>query len=165
MAGALLFIVRLRGPVTDHKPRLFASDAEVRHVGEGLLSRTLTRPEWTHEAHLAACLYLLTERPEIVPERDLPDIIRGFNESVGGVNDDKQGYHETITQAYIRGVRAFLTRTDPGQSLSDKVNALLASPEGGRDWPLLFYSRERLFSVAARLGQVEPDLLPLPRID
>ncbi len=38
------------------EPRLFSDDARVRHVGEGLIGRTLSRPEWTHEAHLAACL-------------------------------------------------------------------------------------------------------------
>jgi hypothetical protein len=33
---------------------------------------------------------------------------------------------------------------------------------GRRDWPLGFYSRELLFSVAARRGFVEPDRAPLP---
>jgi hypothetical protein len=42
--------------MTDHEIRFFADDAAVRHVGEGLLARTLPRAEWTHEAHLAACL-------------------------------------------------------------------------------------------------------------
>lgn len=144
------------------EPRLFSDDAAVRHLGEGLIGRTLSRPEWTHEAHLAACLYILAERPEIVPERDLPAIIRGFNESVGGVNDEIQGYHETITQCFIRGARLFLSRTDPALPLVDKVNALLLAPEGRRDWPLEFFSKERLFSVPARLRWVEPDLRSLP---
>ena len=39
-----------------HEPRLFPDDAAVRRVGEGLIARTLPRPEWTHEAHLAASL-------------------------------------------------------------------------------------------------------------
>ncbi len=143
----------------DHEPRLFRDDAAVRRIGEGLIARTLTRPEWTHEAHLAACLYILTERPDIVPERDLPDIIRRFNESVGGVNDDTQGYHETITQVYIRAVRRFLARTDAALPLVEKVNALLKAEEGRRDWPLRFYSPGRLFSKEARLGWVEPDLV------
>jgi hypothetical protein len=142
----------------DHEPRLFSNDAAVRHVGEGLIARTLTRPEWTHEAHLAACLYIVAERPDIATERDLPGIIRRFNESVGGVNSDSEGYHETITQTYIRAVRAFLARTDAALPLAAKVNALLLAPEGGRDWPLRFYSPERLFSKEARLGFVEPDL-------
>lgn len=146
----------------DYKPRLFASDEAVRHIGEGLLARSLARPEWTHEAHLAACLWLLVERPDILPERDLPAIIRRFNESVGGVNDETQGYHETITQCFVRAVRLFLARMPTESPLVEKVNSLLRAPEGRRDWPLRFYSRERLFSVDARLGWREPDLAPLP---
>lgn len=143
--------------MTDYPIRPFADDAAVRRIGEGLLSCTLPRAEWTHEAHLAACLWLVVERPDIAPERDLPAIIRAYNVSVGGVNDDTQGYHETLTQLYIRGVRAFAA-TRPDGSLSERVNALLASDMAPRDWPLRFYSRERLFSVAARRGWVGPDL-------
>ena len=135
----------------------------MRHVGEGLLARTLPRGEWTHEAHLAACAWLLIERPGIVPERDLPAIISRYNESVGGVNDATQGYHETITQVAIRGVRGALARSEGG-GLANRVNALLEAPEGRRDWVLRFYSRARLFSVPARLGWVEPDLEALPDV-
>lgn len=144
----------------DYPIRLFADAAEVRRIGSGLLDRTLPRADWTHEAHLAACLWLLTERPDILPERDLPAIIRCYNESVGGVNDDTQGYHETLTQLYIRGVREFLSKADTA-GLLEQVNALLASKTGAHDWPLRFYSREVLFSVAARRAWVEPDLTPL----
>jgi hypothetical protein len=150
--------------MAEHEPRLFADDEAVRGVGNGLLACVLSRPEWTHEAHLAACLYLVCERPDLEVERDLPGIIRRFNESVGGVNDETQGYHETITQAYIRGVRAFLATAPARLSLAENVNALLRSDVGRREWPLLFYSRERLFSVQARLGFVEPDLQPLPGV-
>ena len=150
--------------MSDHEPRLFADDAAIRRLGEGLLACTLARPEWTHEAHIASCCWLLVERPDILPERDLPDIIRRFNESVGGVNSDSEGYHETITQTFIRGVRGFLTRTEENLPLTEKVNALLRAPEGHRDWPLRFYSRELLFSKMARLGFVQPDLEPLPTV-
>jgi hypothetical protein len=145
-----------------HEPRLFADDAAVRHIGEGLIGRTLARAEWTHEAHLAACAWIVLERPDIVPERDLPALIRRFNESVGGVNSDSEGYHETITQCFVRAVRLYLARTDPARPLVAKVNGLLRSEEGRRDWPLCFYTAETLFSVEARLGWVEPDLAPLP---
>jgi hypothetical protein len=141
----------------EHEPRLFPDDSAVRRIGEGLLARTLPRPEWTHEAHLAACVWIVLERPDIVPERDLPAIIRNYNESVGGVNSDREGYHETITQVSIRAVRAALARSE-GQRLAERVNVLLLAPEGRRDWPLRFYSPELLFSKEARLGWVEPDL-------
>ncbi|MEI9926649.1 MAG: hypothetical protein WDN44_01685 [Sphingomonas sp.] len=147
--------------MTDHQPRLFASDAAVRRIGEGLLARTLPRADWTHEAHLAACLYLLAERPDVDVDAEIATIIARYNESVGGVNDDSQGYHDTITRAYVAGVRLFLADAG-GKGLAEWVNALLLSPMGCRDWPLGFYSPALLFSVAARRAFVPPDLRPLP---
>jgi hypothetical protein len=148
--------------MTEYRPRLFRSDAEIEHLGEGLLARTLKREEWTHEAHLAATTYLLLRRPDIDLDEELPGLIRRFNESVGGVNDDTQGYHETITRAFLAGVRLFLAEADPKEPLHELVNELLLSPMGRRDWPLRFFSPGRLFSVEARRRFVEPDLRALP---
>ena len=148
--------------MTEYRPRLFHSDAEIEHIGEGLVARTLPRPEWTHEAHLAATTYLLTRRPDIDVDRELPGIIRAYNESVGGVNDDTQGYHETITRVFLHGVRLFLAEADEHEPLHELVNELLLSPMGRREWPLRFYSAERLFSVEARRHFVPPDLAALP---
>lgn len=149
--------------MTLNEPRLFADAAAVRRIGEGLLARTLPRDAWTHEAHLAACLWLVRERPDIELTRELPGIIAGYNVAVGGVNDDTQGYHETITQLYVAGVRVFAAR-HAALGLAEAVNALLAAPEGRRDWPLGFYSRDRLFSAEARRNFVTPDLAPLPTV-
>jgi hypothetical protein len=148
--------------MTDFKPRFFASDTEIEHLGEGLLACSLERAEWTHEAHLGATTYLLLRHPEMDLDRDLPGLIRRFNESVGGVNSDTEGYHETITRAFLRGVRLFLEEADARAPLHELVNELLLSPMGGRDWPLLFYSRELLFSVDARRNFIDPDLQALP---
>ena len=148
---------------TEFSARLFAGDEDIRAIGTGLLARTLPREAWTHEAHLGACLWLLSERPDIDVDAEIADIIRGFNESVGGVNDDHNGYHDSITRAYVAGVRLFLSETT-ATGLAERVNAMLLSDVGRRDWPLRFYSRELLFSVPARRGFVEPDLAPLPQV-
>jgi len=148
--------------MTEFHPRLFPNDAEIAHLGEGLLACTLARPEWTHEAHLAATTYLLLKRPDVDFDAELPGIIRRFNESVGGVNSDTEGYHETITRVFLHGVRLFLEEADRAAPIHELVNELLLSPMGKRDWPLRFYSRDRLFSVDARRHFVEPDLRTLP---
>ena len=148
--------------MTDYKPRLFETDAEIEHVGEGLIARTLPRPEWTHEAHLATTTYLLTRRPDIDVDKQLPGFIRGYTESVGGVNSDSEGYHETITRVFLHGVRLFLAEADPKEPLHELVNELLLSPMGRRDWPLRFYSPARLFSVEARREFIRPDIAALP---
>ncbi|HEV2594031.1 MAG TPA: hypothetical protein VGU01_02380 [Sphingomicrobium sp.] len=148
--------------MTENLPRLFASDAEVQRVGEGLLSRMLPRVEWTHEAHLAATTYLLLRHPEIDLDEQLPTLIRRYNESVGGVNSDTEGYHETITRVFLAGVRLFLSEANMSEPLHELVNVLLLSPMGRRDWPLRFYTPARLFSVEARRIFVEPDSAALP---
>ena len=148
--------------MTDFRPRLFASDEAVTRVAEGFLARTLPREEWTHEAHLATTAYLLLRRSDIDVDAQLPALIRGYNESVGGVNDDTQGYHETITRVFLHGVRLFLAEADASEPLHEIVNELLLSPMGRRDWALRFYSPERLFSVEARRTFIPPDLAALP---
>lgn len=148
--------------MTDYRPRLFASDAAVARVGEGLLARNLAREEWTHEAHLAATTYLLLRHSEIGLDEELPGLIRRYNESVGGVNSDTEGYHDTITRVFLRGVRLFLSEADLNEPLHELVNELLLSPMGRRDWPLRFYTRDRLLSVEARRNFVRPDLASLP---
>ena len=144
--------------MTDHPPRLFSDNAAIRRIGTKLLDRSLPREEWTHEAHLAATLWIVRDRSDIDPHTKMRAIISTYNNAVGGVNDDTQGYHETITQCFVVAIVDHLAERGSGQALVDDVNALLLSARGQRDWPLRFYSSERLFSVAARRGFVSPDL-------
>ena len=144
--------------------RLFTDDASIVAIGEGLLSATLPRDAWTHEAHLAACSWLLRDRLDIDIERAMPEIISAYNLASGCANDDTQGYHETITQIYIAAVRAHLAEVGSHLPLHQLVNSLLLSTRGGRDYPLRFYSKELLFSVQARRIFVPPDRGSLDRM-
>ena len=148
--------------MTEYRPRFFTSDAEIEHLGERFLACALPKEGWTHEAHLATTTWLLLNRPDIDVDKDLPGLIRRYNESVGGVNSDSEGYHETITRAFLAGVRLFLGEADSREPLHELVNELLLSPMGRRDWPLRFYSRDRLLSVEARRAFIPPDLAALP---
>ena len=88
--------------------------------------------------------------PRLISTSELPDLIRRYNESVGGVNSDTEGYHDTITRVFLHGVRLFLAEAGSSEPLHELVNALLLSPMGRRDWPLRFYSPGLLFSTEAR---------------
>lgn len=139
----------------------FTSDDEVSAIGRGLIDRTLPKAEWTHAAHFAAALWILTYRAEMDAAREMPAIIRAYNQATGVANTDTSGYHETITQASLRAARAFLAprRRSP---LFMTCNALLASRLGEPDWLLDYWSRERLFSIEARRAWLDPDLQALP---
>jgi hypothetical protein len=139
----------------------FTSDEEITTIGCGLLDRTLPKTAWTHAAHFAATLWLLRCRPDVEISREMPGIIRRYNEAMGGANTDTSGYHETITQASIRAARAFLGEA-PTQPLFVTCNALMQSRLGAPEWLLEYWTRSRLFSVEARREWLEPDIKRLP---
>src|SRR5882724_5554661 len=134
----------------------FNSDDEIAAIGVGLLDLSLPKPRWTHAAHFAAALWLISCRKDLDASRDMPGFIRAYNEATGVANTDTDGYHETMTQASLRAARSFL-RQDPGRSLFATCNALMASPLGRSDWLLAYWTRRRLFSVDPRRRGVEPD--------
>jgi len=138
----------------------FSSDSEIDRIGRGLLDRSLPKSEWTHSGHFAAAIWVLT-RPNIDAARDMPGLIRAYNEATGVHNTDTTGYHETITQVSLRAARAWLNGR-PGVPLYEALNALLAAEYGRSDWLLGYWSKPVLFSVAARRAWVDPDLRALP---
>jgi hypothetical protein len=138
----------------------FSSDAEIEYIGRGLVDRSLPKAEWTHVAHFAAALWLLRQ-PNMDADRDMPRLIRAYNETTGVSNTDTSGYHHTITLGSLRAARAWLVRRH-GVALHDALRELLESEFGRADWLLTYWSKSVLFSSAARNAWVEPDLQPLP---
>ncbi len=139
----------------------FSADEEMSAIGSRFLDRTLPKAEWTHAAHFATTLWLLSCRKDLSLAREMPHLIRAYNESIGGRNSDTEGYHETITQASIRAARDFLA-SHPNGPLFVTCNALMGSRLGEPDWLMQYWSRPLLFSVEARKSWVEPDIKPLP---
>ena len=136
---------------------MFVADEDLARIARGIADLTLPKVEWTHAAHFAAALWML--RAGTI--EDLPETIRRYNTATGTANTDTTGYHETITQASIRGAAAMFD-AHAGEPLWAVANALMASPLGRSDWLMAYWRRERLFSVEARKVWVEPDRLPLP---
>jgi hypothetical protein len=124
-------------------------------------SCTLAKTEWTHQAHLVVGLWHVHRYGAEEALTRLRGGIKRLNESLGGVNTTTNGYHETITVAYVTLLAQYLEYGPPDLTLADRVVQLLESPLADRNALFTFYSRERLMSVPARMGQVEPDLAPL----
>ncbi len=131
------------------------------HILAGLKARTLPKDEWTHGAHLTAAVLLLDEAGLTGALTLMPDMIRSYNEAVGGVNSDTEGYHHTITVFYLCVIDDFCRRHE-GAPAHARATALLGSPLAAKDYALQFYSTELLFSVEARRSYVEPDLKSFP---
>ena len=71
------------------------------------------------------------------------------------------GYHETMTQAWMRLVYLPLCEYGPAENADAfcEQHPQLSQKKVLR----LFYSRDRFMPSAAKVGFLEPDLTPLPR--
>ena len=141
---------------------IFTAEAEVIHIGEGLMACSLAKEEWTHAAHFAAALWLMRYRTDLSPAVTMPGLIRAFNEAVGGVNSDSAGYHETITQASLRAARGIYDSFPAHVPVFQIANALMGTNFANPNWLLEYWTQPRLMSVDARRAWLEPDLKPLP---
>lgn len=129
---------------------------EIESLVRAFETRTLPKSRWTHHAHLAVGLWYVAHQTPDEALQSMRTGILAYNESVGTVNSDTSGYHETLTRLYLMEIaRHRVQHAD--RSLPDQLMLLLASPLGASGWPLLLYTRDRLFSVEARLGWVAPD--------
>jgi hypothetical protein len=137
------------------------TEAELDSLVRRFADRTLPKPEWTHAAHLAVGLWHVSRHGADGALARLRTAISQLNESHGTVNSATGGYHETITRAYVQLLAAFVAAR-AGQTPAGLVTAMLEDPLADRKALLQFYSRQRLDSVEARLGWVEPDLARLP---
>lgn len=129
----------------------------VEQLVRQFIDKTLPKEVWTHEAHLRVGLWHVTNFGAAEAMALLRQRIRAYNESVGGTNTDSSGYHETITQLYVKVIDEFLATANRTQSI-DALAMQLIEQFGQRDLPLKYYSRELLFSTQARLNWIEPDL-------
>lgn len=119
--------------------------------------RTLPKEEWTHEAHLAVAVWYLWHHDFDTAFDLVRENISRFNESVGGTNSDTEGYHETITKAWLRLTTYFLEKNTFSLPV-DACNALAASATGHMHYLKNFYSKNHLLNPHARKHWVEPDL-------
>lgn len=122
---------------------------------------TLPKELWNHRAHLkVAYLYLNCCSYEEALER-LRSGIKAYNAAQGIQDTPTGGYHETMTQVWLRLVHSTLSQFGPAETADAFFEA--QTQLGSKHTPLLFYSRDRIMSAEAKRSFVEPDLAPLQR--
>jgi hypothetical protein len=114
---------------------------------------SLSKSEWTNARHLVMALWYLRRHKRDEATRLIRDGIQRYNERQGNLN----GYHETITLAWVAVIERFLGVRDLDVPLSVLAGELLGQ-YGDKDYLLRFYSRDRLFTEEARHRWVPPVL-------
>jgi hypothetical protein len=119
----------------------------------------IPKEEWTHQAHLTMALWYLHRYPANVAADCIRTGIQRYNQATSDPKQPSIGYHETITLFWIAVLRQYLSEAGE-YGLLNLVNQL-AGGWAHRDLIFEYYSRELLFSDAARAQWTPPDLKPL----
>lgn len=137
------------------------SDASIARLISEFEARTLPKEHWTHEAHVLVALGYVVAVPD--PLERMRSGIQALNAAHGVPTTLERGYHETLTHFYVGILRRYVKEQEEraGRRLSVAELAPGALRHASRELPLSYYSRELLFSAAARFGYVEPDLRPI----
>jgi len=139
--------------------KVYSDLSEVEILITKFQNKTLTLADWTHNAHLTVGLYFVAKYGRAKAMDMLRDCIFTYNASVGTINSDTGGYHETITQFWVWLLDAYWQQVADKNNFLDACNILLQSNFSGRDIFFKFYSRELLFSIKARKTFVKPDII------
>ncbi len=118
----------------------------------------IPKTEWTHLAHLAIGMWHVHTYGADEALTRLRVGIRRLNDNHGTPNSATNGYHETITRAYVQLLDQFLEASPPQIPLKERVAELIAGPLSARDMLLTFYSKDLLTSTTE---WVEPDVMAL----
>lgn len=138
---------------------LFFSDIqEVESFVKAFQDHSLPKSSWVHKAHFIVGLWYLLHNDLDTTIDQLREDIKSYNASKGVINDDKTGYHETLTVFYLRKIQDFIdTLTDKSlrvELFNNIVNNIITD----KSYPLKYYSAELIYSPQARLNWVEADL-------
>lgn len=123
---------------------------------------TLPFASWTHRAHVRAA-YLYAERyGQVQAHQRMGERIRAYNRAHDRPESLTQGYHETITRAFMTLVHAARCLSGPcsnSEAFCDDHPELLEKSVLAK-----YYSQGHLMSAAGKSVFVEPDRCPLPTL-
>jgi hypothetical protein len=134
----------------------YESEKEIFDIVRGFEDGTIRREAWQHGEHLTvACYYAFHHDYQTALVR-MRDGIFNLLDCFGVDLSNEMPYHETLTVFWMRTIFDSL-KNQPAASLVEFANRILEIG-GDKDLPLKIYSRELLFSDAARKNYVEGDL-------
>jgi hypothetical protein len=124
-------------------------------------SCTFPFDQWHHRAHVKlAYLYVARFGLDIAAEK-LRDGIRAYNTANNVQDMPTSGYHETMTQAWLRIIHT--TMHEYGQRATADEFFDFHPQLSQKKILRLFYSPDLFMSLRAKHEFVEPDLTSLPR--
>jgi hypothetical protein len=120
-------------------------------------NKSLPKDEWTHQAHLQVAFWFNWNHQFDEALRIVRELIISYNESVGTVNSNTSGYHETLTVFWMIITRNFLTE-NKYTSVDKAYEDFQLSSYHLKDLPYQYYSHIVLFNEQARKEWEDGDI-------
>lgn len=133
----------------------FTNDEEIVELVRRFETCEMNPADFRHYQHLTVALWYVRQFPYETASEKMRKGIKQLAIAYG-----KTGYHETITLFWLIMVREFALRADPGETICDLANRLVANYED-KDLIKKYYTEELLASPEAKESWVEPDLMAL----
>ena len=133
----------------------YETEEEIFEVVNAFESATLPHDKWRHAEHLTMAMHYALDNDFNEALNKMRSGILKLNDFHGVVTTPERGYHETLTVIWTRAVFDFV-KADSDKELVVLANEIIEKFD--KEFPLKFYSRERLFSVEARYNFIESDL-------
>ena len=133
------------------------SEEQLEGIVQGFVEKTLDKSLWTHYAHIIAAIWHLMKFDKEDALCRMKSGIISYNLATGGQNTGQNGYHETMTVFWWEVLHQFLDN-NPGHTFPNACAIFLKSPMSDKNYPFEFYSKELIFSPAARARYVAADL-------
>jgi hypothetical protein len=117
--------------------------------------------EWHHKQHIKVAYLYLRRFPFEAAMVRMREGVKAFNAAKKIPESLTRGYHETMTQAWMRLVYFTLCEYGPG---ADADTFYEQNPQLSQTKTLrFFYTKEVLQTAEAKAGFVGPDVVPLPQ--
>lgn len=133
----------------------YKTENDILRIVERFENGTISCEEWRHAEHLVVALYYLSHHDYDTAYEKMRsgifNLLRAFEVDLS----TEMPYHETLTVFWLKTIDEF-SKAKNSCPLIDVCNELVEKFD--KDYPLEFYTRERLFSDEARRVFVEGDL-------
>jgi len=117
--------------------------------------------DWGHREHIKVAYLYLRRMPLDAAVNRMRDGLKALQAALQVPDALDRGYHETMTQVWMRLVDFTLRQFGPAASADDFFQS---HPQLWQAKVLrFFYSPDRLLSANAKAAFIDPDILPLPQ--
>lgn len=135
---------------------------EINELVYNFSNRKLSAKNWTHNAHILVAIWHNYHYDFNTALDLMRSKIIKYNRSIGTVNSNSSGYHETLTVFWMLITRDFVEK-ESSYKLDELCYNFSQMNCSTAKYPLEYYTKDTLFSEKARKEWIDGDIKSLKK--